>query len=152
MTTVGFGRTAGARVARFTLQKRRRAAAVQIDSGVGDAVSEEVEAGKFFDADDACADEDGGLAGVIGDGDFDGRICFVTMAAAKTEAAFGNVVAFDDVFTGWIEPDAGDEVDASADVATQIEFAAGGKFGLRSGVRRGWRFFDGDGGGYGSQQ
>ena len=53
-------------MARFTLQKRRRAAAVQIDSGVGGAVSEEVEAGKFFDADNACADEDGGLAGVIG--------------------------------------------------------------------------------------
>ena len=53
------------------------------------------------------------------------------MAAAKTEAAFGNVVALDDVFTGWIEPDAGDEVDASADVATQIQFAAGSEFGLR---------------------
>ena len=35
-------------------------------SGVGDAVSEKVEAGKFFDAGDAGADEDGGLAGVIG--------------------------------------------------------------------------------------
>jgi len=93
MTTVGFGRTAGARVARFTLEKRRRAAAVQIDSGVGDAVSEEVEAGKFFDADDAGADENGGLAGIIGDGNFDSRVRFVTMAAAKTEAAFGNVVA-----------------------------------------------------------
>src|SRR5438034_9582538 len=123
MTTVGFERTAGARVARFTLQKRRRAAAVQIDSGVGDAVSEEVDAGKFFDADDACADEDGGLAGVIGDGDFDGRVLFVTMAAAKREAAFGNVVALDDVFAGGIEPNAGDEIDASADVATQIELA-----------------------------
>src|SRR5260221_5041119 len=133
MTTVGFGRTAGTRVARFTLHKRR-AAAVQIDSGVADAVSEKAKAGKFFDADDAGADEDGGLAGVIGDGDFDGRVCFVTMAAAKTEAAFGNVVALDDVFAGGTEPDAGDEVDASADVATQIEFAAGGEFGLRSGA------------------
>ena len=131
---VDFGRTAGARVARFTLQKRRRAAAVQIDSGVGDAVPEEVEAGKFFDADDACADEDGGLAGVIGDGDFDARVCFVTMAAAKTQAAFGNVVALDDVFAGGTEADAGHEVDAGADVATQIEFAAGGEFVLRSGA------------------
>jgi len=151
MTTVGFGRTAGTRVARFTLQKRRRAAAVQIDSGVADAVSEKAKAGKFFDADDAGADEDGGLAGVIGDGDFDGRVCFVTMAAAKTEAAFGNVVALDDVFAGGTEPDAGDEVDASADVATQIEFAASGEFGLQRGVRGSRGFFDGDGGGFGSQ-
>src|SRR2546430_6467166 len=90
-------------------------------SGVGDAVSEKVEAGKFFDANDAYADENGGLAGVIGDGNFDGRVLFVTMAALKTEAAFGNL---DDVFTGGAEPDAGDEIDASADVAPQIEFAA----------------------------
>ena len=59
---------------------------------------------------------------------------FVTMEAAKTEAAFGNIVALDDLFTGGTEADAGDEVDASADVATQIEFAAGGEFGLRGGA------------------
>ena len=101
---------------------------------------------------DAGADENGGLAGVIGDGDFDGRVLFVTMATAKTEAAFGNVVALDDVLAGGSEPDAGDEIDARADVATQIEFATSSKFRLRSGVRRGWRFFDGEGGGCGSQQ
>ena len=56
------------------------------------------------------------------------------MAAAKTEAAFGNVVALDDVFTGGTKADAGDEVDASADMATQIEFAPCGEFGLRSGA------------------
>ena len=73
MTPVGIQRTAGAREARVTPQKRHRAAfrlrlgqtIVQMDSGVGDAVSEEVEAGKFLDADDAGADEDRGLALVV---------------------------------------------------------------------------------------
>ena len=33
------------------------------------------------------------MAGIVGDGDFDGNVFFVAMAAAETEAAFGNVVA-----------------------------------------------------------
>jgi len=53
-------------------------------------------------------------------------------------------VALDDVFAGGIEPDAGDEIDASADVPTQIEFAAAANFGCEAALERGWRFLDGE--------
>ena len=85
------------------------------------------------------------MAGIVGDGNFDGGVCFVAMAAVKTEAAFGNIFTLDDFLAGGTEPDASGEIDASADVAAQIEFAAGGEFGLRGSRGRGWRFFDGDG-------
>jgi len=91
------------------------------------------------------------LAGIVGDGDFDGSVFFVAMAAAETEAAFGNVVALDDVLTGGSEANAGREIDASADVAAQIEFAASCEFGLRSGVGGSRGFFDGDGSGGGRE-
>jgi len=59
----GLWEEAGARVTPFTRQKRRRAAAVQIDSGVGDAVSKRLRPGSSSTRTDACADEDEGWPG-----------------------------------------------------------------------------------------
>ena len=108
------------------------------DSGVGDAVAEEVEGGEFFDAADDGANEGGGLARVVGDGDFDGGVFLVAFATVKTEAAFGNVFTFDDLFAGGVQADTRGEVDASTDVAPHVLLAAW-REGRRG--RGGWNFF-----------
>lgn len=110
-------------------QRQESAGEAERASGlaIGDAVAEKIERGEYFDAANLCRSEDGGLAGRIWDSDFDAGVFFITFLAAETEAAFGNVVALDDFFVEMIHADAGGEVDASADVAAAICFAATGK-------------------------
>ena len=48
---------------------------------VGDTVAEELLLGEFLEEDDLGGDEEGGLAGCIGNGDFDERAVVVTFAA-----------------------------------------------------------------------
>ena len=103
------------------------------DSGVGDAVTEEAEGGKFFDAADLRGNENGGLAGRVRDGDFNRRTYGILFAAAEAEAAFGNVVALDDFFVRVIQADTSGEIDAGADVAPAIGFTTAGKCGGRNG-------------------
>jgi hypothetical protein len=121
-------------------------------SGVGNAISENVESGKFFHANDAGADEQRRLAGVIRNGDFNGGVFVVSLQAAERKAAFGNVVALDDVFAREAQADAGGEVNASAHVAAEIDFAARGKFRLRRCGRQRRSFFDGEGNGGGHRR
>jgi len=53
--------------------------------------------GEFFGEDDLGGDEDGGLAGLIGDGDFDEGLRIIFCAAFEAQAALGHVLALDDV-------------------------------------------------------
>lgn len=103
-----------------------------VRSKVGGAVTEKAESGEFFDAADLRGNEDGGLAGGVWHGDFNGGIFLIAFAAAEAEAAFGDVVALDD-FIMEIDANAGSELDASADVAATIRFAATGERGRSSG-------------------
>lgn len=101
---------------------------------VGGAVAKEVGAGEFFDALDASVDEDGGVAGRKRNGNLDCGVFFVAFAAAEAEAAFGDVVALDELFGCGVEADASGEADAGADVAAAIRFSATGECGRRSGL------------------
>jgi len=94
---------------------------------VGYAVAEKAESGKLFDAANLRGDKNGGLARRIRHGHFDGGIFGILFAAAKTEAAFGNIVALDDFFVEVVHADAGCEIDAGAYVAPAIRFSAARK-------------------------
>ena len=113
---------------------------------VGNSIAEKVEGWEFFDAADGGADEDGSLAGIIRNSDFDRGVFVVAPAAAEAETAFGNIVAFDDVLASRTEANAGNEMDACANVAAQINFAVRSEFWERSGARAYRRFFDRSGG------
>ena len=61
------------------------------------AVAEELLFGEFLDKDDVGGDEDGGLAGSVGNGNFDEGLLKVTLAAFEAQAAAGHVFALHDV-------------------------------------------------------
>src|SRR5579859_412469 len=92
-------------------------------SGVGDAVAEEAQSGKLFDAADLRGNENGGLAGRVRNGDFNRRTFGILFAAAEAEAALGDVVALDDFFVRVIQADTSGETDAGADMASAIWFS-----------------------------
>jgi hypothetical protein len=98
-----------------------------------DAVAEEMLLGEFFDVDDLGGDEDGGLAFLVGDGDFDEGLSVVVLGALEAEAAFGHVFAGDDVFAALGVADASGVVDFDARVLAAVGGRGGGFFG------RGWR-------------
>src|SRR5262245_14390547 len=100
-------------------------------SAIRHTVAEEAGSGELFGALDVGGYENCGLARFVRDGDFDGSIFVVTLAAAEAEAAFGNVIALDDLFVGSGVSNAGGEGDAGANVAPAIGFAASGKSGKR---------------------
>src|ERR1700694_1731708 len=64
---------------------------------VGDAVAEELLLGKFLEENDLGGDEDGGLAGSVGNGDFDEGAVVVALAAFEAQSAARYVLAGDDV-------------------------------------------------------
>jgi len=91
------------------------------------AVAEQAGGREFFNAPDVCGNKDCVLAGRKRNGDFDGGVFFVTLAAAETKAAFGNVIALDEFFVGCVGTNAGSESDARTNVTAAIWFAATGK-------------------------
>ena len=93
-----------------------------------DAAAEEALFGEFFDEDDLGGDENGGLAGLVGNGDFDEGLHIVLLAALETEAAFGHVLAGDDVLAALGMADAGGVVDLDAGVFAAIGARSGGFF------------------------
>ena len=114
-----------------------------------DAVAEEALLGKFFDEDDLGVNENGGLTFFVGDGDFDEGLRIVVRAALEAEAAFGHVLALDDVVAAFGMADAGGIVDFDARVLAAVGARSGWFFGsgrrqgedggaLR-GLRSGWR-------------
>lgn len=64
-----------------------------------DPVAEELLLGKLFDENDLGGHEDGGLAGLVGHGDFDERLRTVPLAAFEAQAALGHVLAEDHFIT-----------------------------------------------------
>src|SRR5216684_6410806 len=96
-----------------------------------DAAAEEALLGEFFDEDDLGGDENGGLAGNVGNGDFDEGLHIVLLAALEAHAAFGHVLAGDDVIAALGMADAGGVADLDAGVFAAIGARSGGFFGNR---------------------
>ncbi len=113
-----------------------------------DAAAVEALLGEFFGEDDLGGDENGGLAGLVGDGDFDEGPGVVTLAALEAQAALGHVLALDDVVAALRMADAGGVVHFDAGMLAAVG-ASGGRGWLRSGARYGedggLRFADGVG-------
>jgi hypothetical protein len=92
-------------------------------------------------------DEDGGLAGLVGNGDFDEGVHIVLLAALEAQAAFGHVLAGDDVVSALGNADAGGAADLDARMLAAIDGqgdGCGGFFGSggRQGEDSGRRLFD----------
>jgi hypothetical protein len=83
---------------------------------VGDAVAEELLLGEFLEEDDL-----GGLAGCIGNGDFDEGAVVVTFAAFEAQGAARHVLAGDDVVATLGMADAGEAADFDARVLAAID-------------------------------
>lgn len=94
-----------------------------------DAVAEEVLFGEFFDEDDLAGDENGGLAFFVGDGDIDEGLGIVVGAAFETEAAFGHVLALNDVVATLGMADASGVGNFDAGVFAAIGARGGGLVG-----------------------
>ena len=93
-----------------------------------DAVAEEMLLGEFLDEDDLGGDEDGGLAFFVGDGDFDEGLRVIVRAALEAQAAFGHVLAGDDVFAALGMMDAGRVGDFDARMFAAVDARRGGFF------------------------
>ena len=93
-----------------------------------DAAAEEGLFGELLDEDDLGGDENGGLAGLVGNGDFDEGLYIILLAALETEAALGHVLALDDVIAAPGMADAGGVADLDAGVFAAIGARRGGFF------------------------
>ena len=93
-----------------------------------DAAAEEALLGEFFGEDDLGGDEDGGLAWLVRDGDFDERLGVVALAALETQAALGHVLALDDVIGAPGNTNAGGVVDFDARMLAAIDAQRSGFF------------------------
>ena len=109
-----------------------------------DAAAEEALLGEFFGKDDLRGDENGGLAGLKRDGDFDERLGVIPLAALETQAALGHVLALDDVIGAPGNTNAGGVVDFDARMLAAIDARRGGFFAgeRRRGEDDGLRFAD----------
>jgi len=94
-----------------------------------DAAAVEALLGEFFGEDDLGGDEDGGLAGLVRDGDFDEGPGVILLAALEAQAALGHVLALDDVIAAPGNADAGGVSDFDARVLAAI----GARHGRRGG-------------------
>jgi hypothetical protein len=93
-----------------------------------DAAAEEALLGEFLDEDDLGGDEDGGLAGLVGHGDFDEGLGVIVLAALEAQAALGHVLADDDVVSALLIANAGGVFDFDARVLAAIGARRGGLF------------------------
>ncbi len=92
-----------------------------------DAVAEEALLGELFGEDDLGGDEDGGLAGLIGDGDVDEGLGVIAFGALEAETALGHVLAGDDVFAALGMAYAGGVADFDARMLAAIGARRGGR-------------------------
>jgi len=118
---------------------------------VGDAVAEEIFFEDFDGGDDLGGDEDGSLAGNVGDGEFDQRTFVISLFAFEAQAATGHVFTLDDVVSALGVADEGGVVDAGARILTALDAGsvrlARGREGqndaarlfVNGGLRLGWR-------------
>ena len=120
---------------------------------VGGAVSEEAGGADGFGEDDADGDEDGAGSGREGDSDFDASALGIFIAAAKSDAALGKILADGDFFLKTATANAGENAGFDAGAITAGDDAiffllgsrggrvGGSEFGLRFDPD-GWRFTD----------
>ena len=106
-----------------------------------DAAAEEALLGEFLDEDDLGGNENGGLAGLVGDGDIDEGLRIIFCAAFEAQAAFGHVLALDDVVAALGMADTGRVGDFDARMLAAIGARRGGLVGSgrRHGEDRGLR-------------
>src|SRR6267142_1465998 len=88
---------------------------------IGDAVAEELLLGKLLGEDDLSGDEEGGLAGQVGNGDFDEGAVVIALGAFEAEAAARHVLAGDDVVAALGMADASGIADLDAGVLAAID-------------------------------
>lgn len=100
---------------------------------VGDAVAVELLLAELFDKDDLGGDEDGRLAGFVGDGDVDEGLRIIVFVALEAQAAFGHVFADDDVIATLGMADAGGVADFNARVLAAVDSWEGGLIRRREG-------------------
>ncbi len=113
-----------------------------------DAVAEQALLGEFFGEDDLRGDEDGGLAGLIGDGDFDEGLRIIFCTAFEAQAALGHILALDDIIAALGMADASGVADFDARMLAAIDARRGGRMVWRgSGWVWGWRGHGEDGSG-----
>jgi len=86
-----------------------------------DAVAEQALLGEFFGEDDLRGDEDGGLAGLIGDGDFDEGLRIIFCTAFEAQAALGHILALDDIIAALGMADASGVADFDARMLAAID-------------------------------
>ena len=100
-----------------------------------DAAAEEALLGEFLGEDDLGGNENGGLAGLVGDGDFDEGLGVIPLAALETQAALGHVLALDDVIAAPGMADAGGVGNLDAGMFAAIGARRGGLFVSRRRLR-----------------
>ena len=93
------------------------------------AVAEQALLGEFFNEDDLGGHENGGLAFLVRDGDFDEGLRVIAGGAFEAQAALGHVLASDDVVAALWMADAGGIVDFDARVFAAVGARRGGFFG-----------------------
>ncbi len=93
-----------------------------------DAAAVEALLGEFLGEDDLGGNEDGRLAGLVGDGDLDEGLGVIPLAALETQAALGHVLALDDVIAAPGMADAGRVGDLDAGMLAAIGARRGGLF------------------------
>ena len=93
-----------------------------------DAAAEEALLGELFSEDDLRGNENGGLAGLIRDGDFNERLGVIALAALETQAALGHVLALDDVIGAPGNANAGGVIHFDARMLAAIDARRGGFF------------------------
>lgn len=106
-----------------------------------DAAAEEGLFREGLDEDDAGRDEDGILAFGVGDGDFDERLSVILRGAFEAQAAFGHVLASDDVVAAFGMADASGVADLDARMLAAVDTRWRGRSSLRGrrGAFWGWR-------------
>ena len=93
-----------------------------------DAAAEEALLGELFGEDDLGGDENGGLARLVRDSNFDKRLGVIPLAALETQPALGHVLALDDVIGAPGKANAGGVVDFDAGMLAAIGARRGGFF------------------------
>ena len=101
-----------------------------------DAAAEEALLGKLLDEDDLCGDEDGGLAVLVGHGDFDEGLRIVAVAALEAQATFGHVLTGDDVVAAIVVTNTSEVIDFDARVFAAIGSGRGRFFRRGHGEHR----------------
>ena len=121
-----------------------------------DAAAEEALFGEFLGEDDLGGDEDGGLALLIGDGDFDERLGVIPLSALEAQATLGHVLALDNVIGALGMADTGGVADFDARMLAAVGGRSGGLLGswrkrgedgglrlaFRATWKRAWRLAD----------